>query len=88
MSPDETREGPWHPDWGYHRPLWGIVLSMLAIIVWLVFIVLYALDWSTRYSFFQNIVVTIATLVITGLVIGIGWVILAYRYARERKKPE
>jgi len=66
--------------------LGGIVLTMLAIIAWLVFIVLFALYWSPSYTLFQDIVVTIASLAITGLVIGIGWVIWGFRHVGRWKK--
>ena len=56
-------------------PLGLIVASMLGVIVWLVFILFFALYWSSRFSFFQNIVVFIVTLCITGLLIGLMWII-------------
>jgi hypothetical protein len=89
MATDEKKEGgPWYPDWERTRPVGGVVLTMLAIIAWLVFIMLYALYWSGGFSFFQNIIVTIATLMITGLVIGIGWVVWGFRHVKRWKKPE
>ncbi len=89
MSPDETKEGgPWYPDWEHARPMGGIVLTMLAIIAWLVFILLYALFWSGGFTLFQNIVVTVVTLVITALVIGMGWVIWGFRHVKQWKRPE
>jgi hypothetical protein len=89
MAPDEMKEsGPWYPDWEHARPLGGIILTMVAIIVWLVFILLYALYWSGSYNLFQNIVVTVVTLGITAVVIGLGWVIWGFRHVRQWKKPE
>lgn len=76
-----------YPDWEHTRPMGGIVLTMLAIIAWLVFIVLFALYWSNNYTLFQDIVVTIASLAITGLVVGIGWVIWGFRHVKQWKKP-
>jgi hypothetical protein len=88
MSPNEMKEGaPMYPDWEHIRPVGGIVLTMIAIIAWLVFIILFALYWSANYSLFQDIIVTVATLVITGLVIGIGWVVWGFRHVRQWKKP-
>jgi len=52
-----------------------VVATMLVVIAWLVFILLYALYWSNGFSLFQNVVVTIVSLVITALLIGLGWVI-------------
>lgn len=86
MAPDETKEGgSMYPDWEHARPLGGIVVTMLAIIAWLVFILLYALYWSTSYDLFQNIVVVIVSLGITGLVIGLGWVIWGFRHVKQWK---
>lgn len=61
---------------------------MVAIIVWLVFILFYALYWSGSYNLFQNIVVTVVTLGITGVVIGLGWVIWGFRHVRQWKRAE
>lgn len=89
MAPDEMKEGgPWYPDWEHTRPLGGIVLTMLAVIAWLVFILLFALYWSSGFTLFQNIVVTVVTLVITAMVIGLGWVIWGFRHVKQWKKPE
>ncbi len=89
MSSDEPKEsGQWYPDWEHARPVGGIVLTMLAIIAWLVFILLYALYWSSGFSLFQNIVVMVVTLVITGMVIGLGWVIWGFRHVKQWRKPE
>ena len=89
MASDETKEGgPWYPDWEHTRPVGGIILTMVAIIVWLVFILFYALYWSGSYNLFQNIVVTVVTLGITAVVIGLGWVIWGFRHVRQWKKPE
>jgi hypothetical protein len=88
MSSDEEKGGgPWYPDWEHTRPVGGIVLTMLAIMAWLIFITLFALYWSTNFTLFQDIIVTVATLVITGLVIGIGWVVWGFRHVKQWKKP-
>jgi VIT1/CCC1 family predicted Fe2+/Mn2+ transporter len=57
-------------------PIWPIVASMLGVLVWLVFILIYALYWSRSFNLFQNIVVFIVSLGITGVLIGLMWVIL------------
>jgi hypothetical protein len=54
-------------------PITPIVLSIGGVIAWLVFILLYALYWSAGYSLFQNIVVTIVSFLIAGLLIGLMW---------------
>jgi hypothetical protein len=88
MAPDEMKEGgPMYPVWEHAKPLGGIVLTMLAIIAWLVFILLFALYWSNGFSLFQDIIVTVVTLVITGMVIGLGWVIWGFRHFKQWKKP-
>ena len=63
----------------YRGPLAPIVGSILAVIAWLVFILIYALYWSKGYSLFQNVVVTIASLLIVGLLIGLMWVVWGFR---------
>jgi hypothetical protein len=56
-------------------PFGAIMGSILGIIAWLVFILLYALYWSKSFDLFQNIIVTIASLLIVGLLIGAMWMI-------------
>lgn len=62
-------------------PTAPIVVSILAIVVWLVFILLFALYWSNGFSTFQNVIVTIVSLVITGMLIGLMWVVWGSRRA-------
>ena len=83
MASVEANEGSMYPDWEHTRPLGGIVVTMVAIIAWLVFILLYSLYWSTNFDLFQNIVVVIVTLGITGLVIGLGWVVWGFRHVKN-----
>ncbi len=52
-----------------------IVVSIVGIIAWALFILLYALFWSVSFTIFQNIIVAIVRLIITGLVIGLIWVV-------------
>jgi hypothetical protein len=88
MASNETKEGgPRYPDWEHTRPIGGVVLTLLAIIAWLFFILFYALYWSTSYSLFQNIVVVIVTLGITGVVIGLGWVVWGSRNVKNWMGP-
>jgi hypothetical protein len=84
----ESKEGgPWYPDWEHSRPLGGIVLTLLAVIAWLVFILLYALYWSNGFNLFQNIVVVVVTLGIMGVVIALGWVIWGFRHVKRWTRP-
>ena len=88
MSSDDTKEErSKYQDWEHTRPIGGVVLTLLAVIAWLVFILIYALDWSNNYSLFQNIVVVIVTLGSTGVVIGLGWVIWGSRHVKNWMGP-
>jgi hypothetical protein len=88
MASDETKGGgPWYPDWEHARPLGGIVLTLLAVIAWLVFILLYALFWSNSFNLFQNIVVVVVTLGITCVVIALGWVIWGFGHVKRWMGP-
>lgn len=56
-----------------------IVATLLILIAWAIFILLYALYWSTGFNTFQNVIVTLVSLFITGLSIGLIWVALGPR---------
>ena len=56
-------------------PVGAIIASIVGVIGWLVFILLYALFWSKGYSLFQNVIVTIVSLAIAALLIGLMWVV-------------
>lgn len=58
-----------------------VVITILAVIAWSIFILFYALYWSTGFSTFQNIIVTLVSLFITGLSIGLMWVIAGPKYS-------
>jgi hypothetical protein len=81
LSTDQPQAGPSPPDWRRHNPVLPIVVSIIAFIAWLVFILAYALAWSNNYSLFQNIIVTVASLLIVGLVVGLGWILWGLRQA-------
>ncbi len=66
----ETNQPQWHA--GSITP---IVFSILGVIAWLVFILFYALYWSRGFSLFQNFIVTIVSLAIAALLIGLMWVV-------------
>lgn len=59
----------------YEGPLGPVVASILTVVGWLVFILLYALFWSKGFTLFQNVVVTIVSLVVAGLLMGAMWLI-------------
>jgi hypothetical protein len=72
----------------YHRtPFAGIVATILALMAWLIFILIYAIEWSGNYTLFQNIIVTIASLLLVGLFIGLVWTIWGIRMARRFGAP-
>jgi hypothetical protein len=60
---------------GYDGALGPIVASVFTIIGWLVFITLYALYWSKGFDLFQNIIVTVVSLAVSVLVMGVMWLI-------------
>jgi hypothetical protein len=80
--------GWWARDWEHHTPLGPIAASILAVIAWLVFILLYALFWSTKFNLFQNVVVTIVSLVIMVLFIGLVWAVWSMTFARPWRRRE
>ncbi len=51
------------------------VISLAAVLAWLIYILLFALYWSKGYDLFQDVVVFIVTLCITALLIGLMWMI-------------
>jgi cation transporter-like permease len=59
-----------------------VVLSILALIVWLSFILAYALLWSGRFSLFQDFIVAIVSFLVTGLLVSLMWVIWAFKVAK------
>ncbi len=69
----------------YEGPMAPVVLSVVFAIGWLVFILFYALYWSKNFDLFQNIIVTIVSLAIAGLLIGAMWLIW-YRPTGELRK--
>lgn len=63
-------------------PFAPILGSILGVVAWLLFILLYALYWSKSYDLFQNAVVTIVSLLVMMLGIGTMWLIW-YRLTGE-----
>lgn len=59
----------------YEGPLGPVVASILTVVGWLVFILLYALYWSQVFDLFQNVIVTIVSLATMCLVIGAVWLV-------------
>jgi magnesium-transporting ATPase (P-type) len=80
--PGSSGEGRTEFDWKKHMPVGPIIVTFVAIALWLTFILFYALFWSTGFNWFQNIVVTIVSIVLVGLVLGATWMIWGMKYAK------
>ena len=65
-------------------PIALVVVSILGVVAWAVFILFYALLWSSKYSLFQNIVVALVTLMIAALLIGLMWAVWGMRRGLRR----
>ena len=63
-------------------PVGPIIVTFVAIALWLTFILFYALFWSAGFNWFQNIIVTIVSIVLVGLVLGAAWMIWGMKYAK------
>ena len=61
------------------KPLVPLLVTFLMVFGWLVFILLYALFWSTDFTFFQNMIITVVSLLMAGLFIGLIWVVWGMR---------
>ncbi len=80
MRSAEPQEAP-HSMHDRRRPPFGLVIaSMLGIVAWLVFILIYALLWSKSYDLFQNVVVAFVSLAIVGMLIGVMWMAWGFRH--------
>jgi len=55
-------------------PTIPIAISILGAIGWLVFFLLHTFLWSPNYTFFQNIVISIFSLLGVGALIGLTWI--------------
>lgn len=62
-------------------PFIPIVVTLIAGILWAIFMLLHVLFWSSNFDLFQNIVIFILSLVATGCVIGLMWVYWVFRRA-------
>ncbi len=79
LSEDET---PVRMEGEKSGPFGLVIASMVGFLVWLVFILVFALYWSEAFNLFQNITVFIVSLCITGLLIGMMWII----WGRDRMR--
>ena len=78
----------WQTEGKYEGPMGPVVASILAVVGWLVFILLYALYWSEGFNLFQNIIVTVVSLAIMGMLIGAMWLIWYHPTGELRRQPK
>ena len=71
------------PEWKHRNPFAPVVFTFIGVLAWLVFILVYALFWSRGFSFFQNVIVTIVSLAIAALLLGLMWVIWGTTHYRS-----
>jgi hypothetical protein len=69
-------------------PALPMIASILAIVAWLMFILLYALFLSKSFDLFQNIVVTLVSLLVACLLIGVMWILWLRPASGLGIKPE
>jgi len=55
-------------------PFVPTVMSILAVIVWAAFMLIYILFWSSSYGWLQNFSILTLSLVVTGGLVGLMWV--------------
>ena len=63
----------------HEYPKGRIAVSITAGIVWLVFILAFTIFWSTDFTTFQNLVITVVSFLIVGALIGLMWVLSGYK---------
>lgn len=64
---------------------WRVVISIAVVFGWLVLILLYAAFWSSGFSLFQNIIVTLASLIAGVAILGGIWASYGFRFASARE---
>ena len=60
-------------------PKGRIAISIIAGIAWLIFILIFTIYWSTDFTTFQNLVITLVSFLIVGALIGLMWVLSGYK---------
>lgn len=60
-------------------PKGRIAISIVAGIVWLIFVLLFTAFWSTGFTTFQNLVIVAVSFLIVGGLIGLMWVLSGYK---------
>ena len=59
-------------------PFVPVVVSILALIVWVIFLLWFIVSLSPDFDLFQNIVITLGSLLLVGLVVGLMWVVWGF----------
>jgi len=61
-------------------PFNAIIASLVAVIAWALFAILYVIYWSGNFNLFQNIVILLLSVVIVGCGLGIVWMYWVRRH--------
>ena len=64
-----------------HKPTTAIAVTIIAVIGWLIYVLLHTIYWWNNFSWIQNIIIYIVTLLIAGAFIGLMWIF--YPFKRE-----
>ena len=64
-----------HMSYDRSTPFAPIIATVIGILAWLIFILLFALEWSKSYNLFQDVVIFIVSLAIAAMVISIMWLV-------------
>lgn len=62
---------------------WRGIVTMLIMLAWVIFIVVFALLWAPDLSLFQNIVILVASIVGAGIIVGMVWMAYGIKYEWE-----
>ena len=67
---------------------WRVSLSIIVSIGWVVFIILWLFFYTSGFTFYQNIGVILATVLIMAAILGAAWASWGIRYGCESEKPQ
>jgi flagellar motor component MotA len=56
------------------RAIWAVLASIVAGSLWLAGILVFWAFWSSGFSWFQNLIVVVASLIVVGAIIGAAFV--------------
>lgn len=70
------------------RATWAVIVTILVGTLWLAGILLFWAFWASRFDWFQNLVIVVASFITAGGLIGAAWVSTGLgMYPRERGTP-